>query len=152
MATAAHLLELDKPTLRRDIMPWYISKTNGQLEKASSSPGSTWIAIIGSTDSMTKQQALQTYVQGVANAEYGTQFQNPATSAKNTVENTLSSWLTGLGGDIGSGLEAGFVALLQDVWNVILGPLEIIAGALLAGVILLWIFKDDLASLSAIVA
>lgn len=61
-----------------------------------------------------------------------------------------TSWLTGLGGDIGSGIEAALVAFLKDLWAVILGPLEIIAGVALAILILLFMFRDDLASVAAL--
>lgn len=64
--------------------------------------------------------------------------------------NTVNSWFTSMGGYIGSGIEAGFAALLSDVWNVIIGPLEIIAGAVLAIIVLMWIFKDDIAALARV--
>lgn len=63
-----------------------------------------------------------------------------------------ANWLSSIGGDIGSGIEAALVAFLHDLWDVILGPLEIIAGVALAIVILLYAFKDDLGSLAAIMA
>lgn len=58
-----------------------------------------------------------------------------------------TKWLKGLGGNIASGLEAGFVSLLKDLWNVIVGPVEIVAGVALAILIVLWAFRDDLGSL-----
>lgn len=64
--------------------------------------------------------------------------------------NTVSSWFTSMGGYIGSGIEAGFAALLSDLWLVIIGPLEIIAGAVLAIIVLMWIFKDDIAALARV--
>jgi hypothetical protein len=108
----------------------------------------------------TTQKQFEQYVTNGLAGPYATKqdAQNVADAREKNAEKTipdvpnpLTSWLTGLGGDIGSGIEAGFVALLQDVWNVILGPLEIIAGVLLAIVILLWIFKDDLATIGRLI-
>lgn len=62
------------------------------------------------------------------------------------------SWLGGLGGMIATGIESGFVALLKDLWDVILGPLEILAGAVVAFVIIAYIFKDDLAAVAPLIA
>ena len=61
---------------------------------------------------------------------------------------TPASWITGIGGDIGSGIESGFVHFLTDLWDVILGPLEIIAGSILGLIILMYAFKDDLMSIA----
>lgn len=63
----------------------------------------------------------------------------------------LGNWLRSLAGEIGSGIEGAFVALLKDLWDVILGPLEIIAGALVAFVIIAYIFKDDLAAVAPMI-
>lgn len=57
-----------------------------------------------------------------------------------------SSWLAGLGGDLASGIEAGFVAFFRDWWTVISGPLEVIAGLLVMGFVLVTYFKNDIAS------
>lgn len=57
-------------------------------------------------------------------------------------------WLSSLGGSIGAGLDAAGVAFLKDLWDVILGPLEIIAGVVLAIIMLMWIFRDDLAAIA----
>lgn len=72
---------------------------------------------------------------------------NPAGAA----DAAAGSWLSSEGGQIGSGLEAGFDAFLSDIWNVIIGPVEIITGVILALIILLWAFRDDLTSLAAII-
>lgn len=63
----------------------------------------------------------------------------------------VNSWLNQLGGQIGSGIDAALVAFLKDLWTVILGPLEIIAGAALAVLILVYVFKDDLASVAMLI-
>lgn len=60
------------------------------------------------------------------------------------VESDIAGWLKSAAGDIASGLEAGFVALFKDLWNVIEGPLEILAGAVLILFAIVVAFKDDL--------
>jgi len=59
-----------------------------------------------------------------------------------------SSWLTGLGGMIASGLESGFVAFITDLWSGIVGYVEIFAGAFLALCCIVFIFKNDLMALA----
>jgi len=56
-----------------------------------------------------------------------------------------TKWLKSAGGAIASGMEAAFVSMFKDLWKVIVGPLEMIAGIGLAIIVLIWIFKDDLA-------
>ena len=82
------------------------------------------------------------------------QKNGPATPAAGVPgpDSLIGGWLGSLGGMIASGLEGALVAFLKDLWDVILGPVEVIAGVLLAIVILLWAFRDDLASIAAIVA
>jgi|SRR5215469_15464670 len=46
--------------------------------------------------------------------------------------NGLANWFGGLGGDIASGLEAGQIAFIRDLWRVILPFAEIVIGALIA--------------------
>jgi hypothetical protein len=54
-------------------MPWYINNAGGQQPvKAATSPGSGYTQIIGASDTDTQTQALQAFVQGVANGQYGT--------------------------------------------------------------------------------
>lgn len=61
-----------------------------------------------------------------------------------------TNWLSQLGGQIASGLEAGVASLLKDIWDAIIGPLEMIAGILLAILILVWMFRDDLATVAKV--
>jgi hypothetical protein len=68
----------------------------------------------------------------------------PIANAGSTVQN----WLTSMGGSIASGLEQGFVSLLTDIWDVIVGPVEVVIGVLFVlGTFILY-FKDDLMSLA----
>jgi hypothetical protein len=65
------------------------------------------------------------------------------------VTDTASSWFKDLAGKIASGIEAGFVAALGDVWKVLVGPLEILGGALLIVIALGIAFRHDVAGLAA---
>jgi hypothetical protein len=56
----------------------------------------------------------------------------------------VENWLSSLGGEIGSGIESGFVALTKDLWDVVVGPLEIFIGAILILFALIFALKDDL--------
>lgn len=58
-------------------------------------------------------------------------------------------WLTGLGGGIASGIEGGVVAVLKDLWRVVEGPLLVIAGIIVALIVLSVYFKNDIAGLIA---
>lgn len=57
-------------------------------------------------------------------------------------------WLGSLGGMIGSGIESGFVSFFKDLWNVVVGPLEILLGALIGMWVLVIYFKDDISKLA----
>lgn len=60
----------------------------------------------------------------------------------------VGGWLSGLGGFIGSGIEAGFVSFFKDLWTVLVGPLEILLGVLIALWVLVIYFKDDIMQLA----
>lgn len=58
--------------------------------------------------------------------------------------NTVKNWIGGLGGDIASGIEAGYVAIFKDLWNVILPFAEILIGALIAmWAISIWLLSSN---------
>lgn len=69
-----------------------------------------------------------------------------------SIPDPIDSWLRGLGGEIGSGLEAAAVAFLTDLWDVILGPLEILAGGLLLILVLVFAFKNEIMSVAPLIA
>lgn len=46
----------------------------------------------------------------------------------------VTHWLTSMAGDIASGIEAGIVGILGDIWDVIIGPVLVVIGA----VIIIW--------------
>jgi hypothetical protein len=64
----------------------------------------------------------------------------------------LNGWLQSLGGMIASGLEQGLVSFLGDLWTVIAGPLEVIAGVIIGLFVLLVYFKNDIGSIAGTVA
>lgn len=68
-----------------------------------------------------------------------------------TGKDPFSSWLTSTAGNIASGIEAAVTAFLTDIWDVIIGPVEVIVGAIifLMGVTLL--VKDDLTGVIGLV-
>jgi len=53
-------------------------------------------------------------------------------------------WLQSAGADIGSGIESGFVTFFKDLWNVIVGPIEVLGGLAIVIVVFLIYFKDDI--------
>lgn len=62
----------------------------------------------------------------------------------------FSSWASSMGGSIASGLESGFLAIIKDLWDVILGPVEIILGALLILFAIIFIFSSDITRVAGI--
>jgi hypothetical protein len=67
----------------------------------------------------------------------------------------LGGWLGSLGGSIGSGIEAGFISGIKDLWNVIIGPVEVLIGVIIVIFTLIMYFRSDvmqLASLAALAA
>lgn len=63
------------------------------------------------------------------------------------------AWLTeNTGGILAGAIEAGFVQIVKDIWAVIVGPLLVIAGLIIAFVVLLIFFKDDIAELGSLAA
>lgn len=64
----------------------------------------------------------------------------------------VTNWFKNLGGQLASAFEAGFLSLFKDIWDVIVGPLEILAGALIIVVALGIAFKDDVAGLATLMA
>jgi|SRR5215472_1101308 len=66
--------------------------------------------------------------------------------------NPVSAFLSSTAGAIGRGLESGIIAILKDIWDVILGPLEIIAGAVLVIMAFMLMFRRDLMSIARLIA
>lgn len=83
------------------------------------------------------------WLQGLVNGLF------PGTSAGNV--STPGNWITGIGGQVASALEAGFVQTLQDIWNAVLGPLEIIGGSIVILIALSFMMSDNLVALAPLV-
>jgi hypothetical protein len=61
-----------------------------------------------------------------------------------SLPDAITNWFSSMGGYIATGIESGFVSLLKDVWDVVLGPLEVIVGVVLILFALIFAMKDDL--------
>lgn len=61
------------------------------------------------------------------------------------VTNPIQKFFESLAGQLAAGIEAAFVAIFKDIWKILVGPLEIIAGTLIAIVAFGLLFRDDIA-------
>lgn len=61
----------------------------------------------------------------------------------------LSSWLSSAAGQLATAIESGFLAIIKDWWDTVLGPVEVFAGAVIIVIALFLMFKDDLMSAAA---
>lgn len=59
------------------------------------------------------------------------------------------SWLGSLGGMIGSGIESGFITAIKDLWDVVIGPLEVLIGGIIIVVTLMMYFRHDIINLAS---
>jgi hypothetical protein len=98
--------------------------------------------------------------QAAANAYVKSQHATPV-SAPKAAQQALdtgskaadpASWLSGLGGLLASGLESGFIAIIKDLWKLLLPALEILSGVILLIITLAFAFKDDLMKLAPLAA
>ena len=151
---------------------WYSNSTGGH---APVTPPATQFAFIRAGNAASARNQVfsmkgSTTVIGSVDGPYPTR--NAASTAANTKEKKLQSgtlnlpgggvlhnvinalnpanWLSGLGGMIGSGIESGFVNFFKDLWNVIVGPVEVVVGILIALFVLAIYFKDDLTAVAGI--
>jgi hypothetical protein len=60
------------------------------------------------------------------------------------VKGAIQGFFGGLGGMIAGGIESGFITSVKDIWDVIIGPLQVLAGIALAIIVLTIYFKDDI--------
>lgn len=75
--------------------------------------------------------------------------QNQTTASSLGLDPT--SWLSDIGGKLASGIESGVVQVLKDLWNVIVGPLEVFAGIAIAIFVFIIYFKDDIMKLAPMI-
>jgi hypothetical protein len=62
----------------------------------------------------------------------------------------VSSWFQSTAGDIASGFEGAAIAILGDVWDVIVGPLEVIVGAVIIILVIAFAFRNQLIQLGGL--
>lgn len=70
----------------------------------------------------------------------------------NLIGADVTNWMKGLGGSLASGIEGGVITTLKDLWNVIVGPLEVFAGIAIAIFVFIIYFKDDIMKLAPMIA
>jgi hypothetical protein len=63
-------------------------------------------------------------------------------------QDLATQFFQALAGQIAAGLEAAGVAILLDIWRVIAGPVEILAGILLFIIAMGIAFRDDIAGVA----
>lgn len=69
-----------------------------------------------------------------------TKIPNPISA----VSNAANGWLKGLGGQLASGIEQSFVSGLTDLYDVIIGPIQIVIGVIFIVIAFVIFFKDDI--------
>ena len=69
-----------------------------------------------------------------------------------TGQSVISSWLSTTAGSIFSGLSTGVEKVLEDVWDVVLGGLEIIAAVILLLIAFSFAFKNNLLRIAPLAA
>jgi len=62
------------------------------------------------------------------------------------------SWLSSLGGDIGSGIEGGIIQVIKDLWAVVIGPLEVFLGIVIGMWVLVIYFRNDIMNIARVAA
>jgi hypothetical protein len=116
---------------------WWVTTVHGQLAAVQS----TTKPVNFTAGPFTSQKAAEAWIQ--SNTGSGLlpipSFLKPST------------WLASLGGDLASGIEAGFVTTLRDIWAVIVGPLEIVAGLVIIFMVLTIYFKNDIMALAPMI-
>jgi hypothetical protein len=128
---------------------YYVQPTTGTIQRQSNPVAVLALKAAGFQGPMTWEQAqgviaLNSKARGAGVPAAGA----PAAS----FSNPIADWMKSLGGSIASGLEAGVVAFFQDLWDVIQGPVEVIAGVILAGIVIGYAFKNDLMALAPLAA
>jgi hypothetical protein len=119
--------------------------------------GKTWVQLYEAiyAKNKSKYSAYQVY-QAVAQAYLATSLGNAIDKSLGAAGTGIAAtsgaspnaynfnFLSGWAGWIAAGLEGGFVQILKDIWNVIVGPLEILTGFIVIALVLGLAFKDDI--------
>ena len=95
-------------------------------------------------------QLLASGVSGAVGATATATSQIAQGAAKGAEQVTQT--ISGIPGAIASALESGFLAIIKDIWNVIIGPLEIVIGFVFIILALFLGFKDDLFNMAMMAA
>lgn len=74
------------------------------------------------------------------------------TNLKNAGGSAVSWFQEATGGILAAALEQGFIQIIKDLWAVVVGPLEVIAGAFIIIATLVIFFKEDIAQVATMVA
>lgn len=147
---------------------WYTPAANG---KFTSQPSQTYALIQAPSSEVARNKIAQVKgvnaIIGAVDGPYSTR--NEATNAAQnktsqiqkdqqggSLPNILGDlnplhWLSSMGGYIASGIEGGFLSVIKDLWDIIIGPLEIIVGSIIIMFVLTIYFKDDLFAAARIV-
>lgn len=145
-------------------MPFNTASTVTQwwiLLTASSTGGSGWQIISGPAASVKQKYgsavigpySSREAAQAAADKKAGQgQISASPPLGTNIIGQNLGNWLSGIGGSIGSGIEGGVIATLKDIWNVIVGPLEVFLGIIIAVIVFIIYFKDDIMRLAPALA
>jgi hypothetical protein len=69
------------------------------------------------------------------------------TGIGNDITKPITDFFKSLAGQLAAALEAGILAVFKDLWDVIVGPLEILAGVIIVIIALGIAFRADVAGL-----
>lgn len=75
-------------------------------------------------------------------------FVSGVTGAGSDVNKAIGDFFKGIAGQIAAGLEAAGLSIIKDIWDVVVGPIEIFAGVLLFVIALGILFRNDVAGLA----
>lgn len=92
----------------------------------------------------TSQAAAQKALQARENPNTFPSIPNPV--------NIVTGWFSSIGADIGSGIEAGIVNVLKDLWNVVLGPVLVGLGLVILAFAIFFYFGGSMGQLGALLA
>lgn len=73
-------------------------------------------------------------------------FATASSQAQVSATSPADAWLSSAAGGIAGGIEGALVAFAHDLWDMIVGPLEVFLGASLIIIAFLLLFKDDIAA------
>ena len=63
----------------------------------------------------------------------------------------VQGWLSSAAGQLASAIESGFLAVIKDLWDVVIGPIEVFIGAMIILFALIFLFKNDLMQAGAMI-